>query len=254
MADDRSSDQSDPIASRTVPRHEAHAGMRSGSWWRHGDRSGIACGRFLGAARSPFRLDIPWTGVQNSGPCEELSGLRWLRGYASGWILPINPGSVRAVCQMATIRTVRKATEALSQQRKKNRANACQPERRAARRRSSSGSFTPVSPATASSVGNQSRPEMMSFETVLCPGQRTKAGTRKAPAPACAAGANSSPAFTRSTIGAPQPTVANIPGDYLEHQARCVVAFASKRSVGCLDAAIYSLSEHHTLIPSLRIV
>ena len=32
-----------------------------------------------------------------------------------------------------------------------------------------------------------------------------------------------------------------------------MVVFASKRSVGCLDAAIYSLSEHHTLIPSLRI-
>ena len=34
---------------------------------------------------------------------------------------------------------------------------------------------------------------------------------------------------------------------------KSAVFFASKRSVGCLDAAIYSLSEHHTLIASLRI-
>ena len=39
----------------------------------------------------------------------------------------------------------------------------------------------------------------------------------------------------------------------LRHQIVTAVFFASKRSVGCLDAAIYSLSEHHTLIASLRI-
>jgi hypothetical protein len=45
-------------------------------------------------------------------------------------------------------------------------------------------SLTPVSPAAASSVGNQSRPENISFQTVpgrMWPGHRTNAGTRKAP-------------------------------------------------------------------------
>ena len=41
-----------------------------------------------------------------------------------------------------------------------------------------------VSPAAASSVGNQSRPETISFETspaLMRPGQRIIAGTRNAP-------------------------------------------------------------------------
>ena len=45
-------------------------------------------------------------------------------------------------------------------------------------------SLTSVSPAAASSVGNQSRPENISLETspgLILPGQRTIAGTRKAP-------------------------------------------------------------------------
>ena len=48
----------------------------------------------------------------------------------------------------------------------------------------SSRSLTSVSPAAASSVGNQSRPENISLETspgLIWPGQRTIAGTRKAP-------------------------------------------------------------------------
>ena len=49
---------------------------------------------------------------------------------------------------------------------------------------SSRSSLIVVSPAAASSVGNQSRPENISFETspaLMCPGQRIMAGTRKAP-------------------------------------------------------------------------
>ena len=48
----------------------------------------------------------------------------------------------------------------------------------------SSRSLTVVSPAAASSVGNQSSPENISVEicpALMWPGQRTIAGTRKAP-------------------------------------------------------------------------
>ena len=43
----------------------SHQGPSSGSWWRRGARSGTACGRLLGAARSPFRSNTPWAGAQN---------------------------------------------------------------------------------------------------------------------------------------------------------------------------------------------
>jgi hypothetical protein len=39
---------------------------------------------------APFRSNIPWGDVRNWGLCEELSGLRWLRGWACGRILPID--------------------------------------------------------------------------------------------------------------------------------------------------------------------
>ena len=48
----------------------------------------------------------------------------------------------------------------------------------------SSLSLTSVSPAAASSVGNQSSPETISLDDVpgsMCPGQRISAGTRNAP-------------------------------------------------------------------------
>ncbi|MNN66514.1 hypothetical protein D3C81_1820960 [compost metagenome] len=48
----------------------------------------------------------------------------------------------------------------------------------------SSFSFTSGTPAAAMMVGNQSSPEKISLEIVpalMCPGQRTIAGTRKAP-------------------------------------------------------------------------
>src|ERR1700730_8710499 len=56
--------------------------------WRPGAHSGNACAQHPGAAQSPSRSNIPWAGVRKSELCAELSGFRWLRGCASGRILP----------------------------------------------------------------------------------------------------------------------------------------------------------------------